>query len=193
MGNNRRRNYFINKDFQSRFILRFVLTTTVWAIAAILLFTYFAKKKLEEALYSSHLTVSSPGELLLSSTVFAHAIALVLFVFLLAYAVYTLWKKLSFPLYMLKKDLARIAGGDLVTEVSLREEDEFQDLAAEVNAMRKELDSKLVKIKDGHAALAAAVSELRRAVLRDNPSSTPVGPLKEAIERMKEGLNAFTY
>ena len=193
MGVNRRKNYFINKDFQSRFILRFVLTTTLWAVAAIALFAYFAKKRLQDALYTTHLKVSSPGELLLSSAVSAHAVALVLFVVLLAYAIYALSKKLSVPLYILKKDIARIAGGDLATEVSLREEDEFQYLASDVDAMRKELDGKLIKIKEGHAVLSLAVSELQKAALKGNPSANHVGSLKEAVARMKEELNAFTY
>ena len=192
MGVNRRRNYFINKDFQSRFILRFVLTTTFWAVAAITLFAYFAGKRLHDALYTSHLKISSPGELLLSSAVGAQAISLVLFVVLLAYAIYTLRKKLSIPLYMLRKDIARIAGGDLATGVSLRAEDEFQDLASAMDVMRKGLDEKLIKIKEGHAGLSSAVSGLQKAVLKGDPSANAVGSLKEAAARMKEELNGFS-
>jgi methyl-accepting chemotaxis protein len=192
MGVNRRRNYFINKDFQGRFILRFVLTTTLWAVAAITFFAYFGKKRLQEALYTTHLKASSPGELLLSSAATAYALALVLFVVLLAYAVYSLRKKLSAPLYMLGKDMARIADGDLVTEVSLRDEDEFQELASDVDTMRKELDQKLIRIKEAHTALSSAVSELQRAALKGDPSANHIDPLKNAVTRMKEALNAFT-
>jgi len=192
MGVNRRRNFFIHKDFQSRFILRFVSTTTLWAVAAIALFAYFSKKRLQDALYTTHFKVSSPGELLLSSTISAYTIALVLFIALLAYAISTLRKKHLTPLYMLKKDISRIAGGDLVTEVSLREEDEFQDLASDVNAMRKELCRNLVKIKEGQVALSSAISELQRAVLQEQPATDHVVSIKEAVARMKEHLNVFT-
>lgn len=193
MGVNRRRIIFINKDFQGRFVLRFVITTTLWAVAAITLFAYFAGKRLQDALYTTHLKATSPGELLLSSTVTAYAIALVLFVALLAYAVYTLRKRNMVPLYMLKKDISRIAAGDLVTPVFLREEDEFQDLATDVDAMRRELERKLAEIKEGHAAFSSAISGLQKAVLKGNPSADQVVPLKEAVTRMKEGLNAFTH
>jgi methyl-accepting chemotaxis protein len=192
MGINRRRNYFISKDFQSRFILRFVITTTLWAVAAIALFAYFAKQRLQDALYTTHLKASSPGELLMSSAVAAQAIALVVFVVLLVYAIYTLWKKLSVPLYMLKKDIARIAAGDLVTAVSLRDEDEFLDLASEMNTMRSELSRRLTKIKEGQAELSSAASGLQKAVLKGDPPAKHIGSLKEAIARMKEELNAFT-
>lgn len=192
MGVNRRRNFFINKDFQARFILRFVFTTTCWAVAAIVLFAYFAWKRLEDALYSSHIKVSSPGELLLSSAVAAQAIALFLFIALLAYAVHTLWRKLSVPLYMLKKDLVRIAAGDLVSEVSLRREDEFQELASDFDAMREGLRRKLMNIREGHDAVSLAVSELHKAVLKGEASVEHIGSVQEAVARLKEKLNAFT-
>lgn len=189
---NRRKNFFIDKDFQSRFILRFVFTTTLWAIAAIALFAYFARKRLQDALYTTHLKASSPGELLLSSTAAAQAIALLLFIVLLAYSIHALRKRLSVPLYMLKKDLARIAGGDLAAVVSLRAEDEFQDLAEDVEAMRKELGRKLINVKERHAALSAAVAGLQMAVLKGDLSAKDAGILKAAAARMKEELNAFT-
>ena len=189
---NRRKNFFIDKDFQSRFIVRFVFTTTLWAVAAISLFAYFAGKRLQEALYTTHLKVSSPGELLLSSSAAAQAIALVLFIVLLAYAIYALRKKLSVPLYMLKKDIARIADGDLASVVSLREEDEFQELASDMDAMRKNLGRKLGGIKEGNAALSSAIYDLQRAAAKGEVSAKQVGPLKEVAARMKEELNAFT-
>ena len=189
---NRRRNYFINKDFQIRFIQRFLVTTTVWAVAAASLFAYFAKLRLQGALYSSHLTIKSTAELLGPSTLLAHAIALVLFAALLAYAIYALWKKLSVPLYMLKKDLVRIASGDLVNDVTLREEDEFQKLAAEIDEMRKELRRKLIRIKEKHADVSTAVSGLDRVLLQGQPVSNQAESIKAAAARLLEELHAFT-
>ena len=181
---NRRRNYFINKDFQIRFIQRFLVSTTVWAVAAAAFFAYFAKRRLQDALYSSHLTIKSTAELLGPSTLLAHAIALVLFAALLAYAIYALWKKLSVPLYMLKKDLVRIASGDLVNDVTLREEDEFQKLAAEIDEMRKELRRKLVRIKEKHADVSTAVSGLDRVLLQGQPVSNQAESIKAAAARL---------
>ena len=189
---NRRRNYFINRDFQIRFIQRFLVTTTVWAIAAASLFAYFAEQRLQGALYSSHLSVKSTGELLAPSTLLAHAIALALFAALLGYAIYALWKKLSVPLYMLKKDLVRIASGDLVNDVTLREEDEFQKLAGDVDEMRKELRRKFIRIKEMHTGVAGAVNGLDRAVLKGQPVANQAGAVAAAAARLQEELHAFT-
>jgi len=192
MGKNRRRQYLVKKDYQSRFILRFAVITTIWSVAAILLFALFAGRRLEEAMYSSHVNIASASELLLPSALYAEGLALLLYVFLLAYAVRGIGKNISIPLFMLKKDIARIGAGDLLNSVGLRPDDEFQDLAADVEKMRKELGRRFSEIKEEHEALASAVSELDRACLQDRPLQGPAEAVKTAVARMKETLHAFT-
>lgn len=192
MGKNRRRRYFIQKDYQTRFIARFVVATTIWSAAAVSLFIWFAGRRLEEALYSSHLSVAFAGELLLPSALQAEGLALLLYSFLLAYAIHDLGKKISAPLYMLKKDIARIGAGDLVNAVSLRPDDEFQDLAADVEKMRRGLGRRFSEIKEKHEALALAVSGLDRAFLQGRPLTEHIDGVKTAAVRMKEELHAFT-
>jgi methyl-accepting chemotaxis protein len=191
MVKNRRRNFFINKDFQSRFILRFAGAATIWSVAAALLFTFFAKERLRDALYSSHLTLRPAGEFLMPTALYAHGIALVLFTLILAYAIHALWKRLAAPLFMLKKDIARITSGDLVNRVLLREEDEFQELAAGADAMRSELGAKFVRIKEQHGALVRAIAGLDRAFLQGLPLNGHVAAVKETAARFHEELDVF--
>lgn len=187
---NRRRRHFINKDYQARFIARFVLVTTLWSAAAVLLFTLFAGKRLEQAMYSSHLSVSSASELLLPSASIVVGLSLLLSL-LLAYAIHDLGKKISAPLYMLKKDLARVATGDLVSPVTLRPGDEFQELAADLDGMRKELGRRFSGLKEKHEALALAVAGLDRAVLQGLPLTGHIDGIGSAAAGLKEELYAF--
>src|SRR5512141_1407768 len=121
-----RRIYFINKDFQTRFILRFVITATVWAVITVILFVIMAERRLEEIRYSTHIMVRTTSDVLLPSALTAQFITILIFAAALAYAIHSLWGSLAAPLFSLKKDIARIAAGDLVSPVILREEDEFQ-------------------------------------------------------------------
>ncbi len=91
-----RKIYFINKDFQSRFILRFVAVATIWASAAIMLFVYLAGKRLDAIRYSSHLDITTIRELLLPVTVGVHAISFLVFAGILAYTVQFALEK-AFP------------------------------------------------------------------------------------------------
>ena len=190
---NNRKIYFIDKDFQSRFILRFIAVATVWATASVMLFAYLAGKRLDSIRYSSHIDVSTMKELLLPITVGAHTVSLLLFAGILAYTISALWRRLSPPLYSIKKDITRIAGGDLMSEVSLSKEEEFQDLAAEVDGMRKELREKIVRIQEQQPLLSAAAVDFSNSILEGNPSLSHIAALQTSVERMKEHVRALRY
>ena len=187
----RRKIYFINKDFQSRFILRFVAVATVWSAASVLLFFYLANKKLEEIRYSSYIDMTTTSELLMPVTIGALAVSLLMFAGILGYAIHTLLHKLSGPLGQIRRDILRIAAGDLTSDIILREKDEFQDLAADLEGMRTELRERIVRIKEQQSMLSAAAADLNKSVQEGNASLQHVASLEAAVVRMKEGVRAF--
>ena len=127
------------------------------------------------------------------SAVHAHIISLLFFTALLVYAIRSLWKKLAGPLYSLKKDITRITSGDLVSGVALRGDEEFQDLASDLDRMRGELRDKFVRLKEREEELSVAVSTLDRAVLKGARSVDHVSVVREATAKMSEELKGFTY
>lgn len=188
---NKRKIYLIKKGFQSRFILRFVAVSTIWSAASVLLFFYLANKKLEEIRYSSYIDMRTTSELLMPVTIGALAVSLLMFAGILGYAIHTLLHKLSGPLGQIRRDISRIAGGDLTSDIILREKDEFQDLAADLEGMRRELRERIARIKEQQAMLSATAAELRRSVQEGNASPKHVASLEAAVARMKEGVHAF--
>src|SRR6185369_5660541 len=148
-----RRIYFIDRKLQTRFILNFVLIVICWAAATVGMYTYLVEKKLDSIRYSSHVDIKTAGDLLLPVTLGTHLISLLVFAAILAFAMQAVWKKLSPPLYSLKKDLARIAAGDLTSEVSLCKGEEFQNLAGELEQMRQGLRENIIRIKDQQQVL----------------------------------------
>jgi len=188
-----RKIYFIKKDFQSRFILRFVAIASVWAAATVVLFAYLAEKRLEEIRYSTHINVKTTSELLLPTTVGAHVVSLLIFAGILAFTMRSLLQSISVPLFTIKKDIVRVAGGDLASEISLRENDEFQDLAVDLDVMRSGLRERIVRIKERQRSVSAAASELNKSVLKGAPSLSHAASLQSALEQMKGDINAFNY
>jgi methyl-accepting chemotaxis protein len=188
-----RRIYFIKKDFQTRFILRFVITATAWAVITVILFVIMAERRLEEVRYSTHIMVKTTSDVLLPSALTAQFITILIFAAALAYAIHSLWMSLAAPLFSLKKDIARIAGGDLVSPVTLREEDEFQDLASELDKMRNDLHHRWARIKERHDRLTEAAGVLHTSVIKGKPSVSHASLLRESVERMKEEINVFKY
>ncbi len=188
-----RRVYFIKRNFQSRFILRFVVIATVWAATAVLLFGYLAGEKLDSIRYSSYVDVKTMSELLLPITVGTLAASLLIFAGILAYTIHSLWKRLSPPLYSIKKDIARIACGDLAGEVSLSDSEEFQDLAADLEGMRSALRKKIATIREQQQVLSAAADDFNRSILEGNPSLTYAASLRSAAAQMRKSIQTFHY
>lgn len=187
-----RRTYFIKKNFQTRFILRFVITTTLWAVAAVAFFVLLAQRRLEDVLYSPHINVRSVADLVMPSLLAAHIISLILFALLLLFAVRGLWKRLSPPLYSLKKDIVRLSSGDLASGIALSEEDEFQDLASDLDRMRSGLRERFIRLKERQKALTDAARDLEKAVVASKDAAAEIKRLKDGIARMKEELNGFS-
>jgi methyl-accepting chemotaxis protein len=186
-----RRIYFINKKLQTRFILTFVLIMICWAVATVGVYTYLVAKKLDSIRYSSHVDIKTTAELLLPITLGTHLISFLIFAAILAIVMHLVWKILSPPLYSLKKDLARIASGDLTSKVSLCEGEEFQDLASEVEKMRLGLSENIVRIKDQQLVLSTIVTEISNSISAGNLSMNQVVSLQSEAARLKESVQMF--
>ncbi len=193
MGSRTRKIYFIEKNFQTRFILRFVIVTTIWAILAALLFGYLAKSRLEEVRYSSYIDIKSTSGLLLPITVGTHIVSLLIFAVILAFTIQLLFKRLSGPLGDIKRDIAKIAGGDLSGQIILRTNDEFQDLAADLDVMRTEVQKKIIRIKQKQQVLSVAVQDLNLSIVNGKASPALTEPLQSALARIKEEVQTFIY
>lgn len=189
----KRKIYLIQKDFQMRFILTFVAGATVWGAATVGLFIYLAEKRLQRMRFSSHINVSTTSELLLPTTIGVQVICLLIFAGILAYTVRSLWKRFSPPLAAIKKELAKIADGELTSEIFPREYADFQGMAGSFEGMRKGLRNKIVRIKESQQALGVSAAELSGSIINGDASSAHVASLQSAVERMKEHLQAFHY
>ena len=187
----KRKIYFIKKDFQTRFILRFVAIATVWAAATVMLFAYLAEKRLERFRFSSHIDITTTSELLMPITLATHVVTLLIFAVFLVYTIHRLWKSLSTPLYHIKKDIARLTDGDMSHKISLRESDKFNDLATDLDGMRRGLREKIIKMKEQQRVLADASAKLSGSVVKGNASLADADSLQSAVEGMKKDLKEF--
>ncbi len=191
MGFNNRKKYFINKDFQSRFILRFVLIATFWAAASVMLFAFLAQRRLNGIRYSSYVDIKTTGELLLPITAAAHVISLLVIAGILAYTLHSLWRRLSPPLGKIRQAISKMAGGELTEAIVLGKADEFQNLAVELDGLRVALREKIIRIKEQHSALASASDALNRAIRDGNLSESHALAVRSAVEKLKRGVQEF--
>lgn len=141
----KRRNYFINKREQGRFIMKFVAGSLSVTLVSIGFFNYLANKKLGEVLFAMRLP-QDHGKILEGEMLLANSIAFVLIILAFLVTARKIFSGVNGPVRKLNSDLAKIGAGDLRGIVKLRDKDEFQDFAGELDEMRCSLRDKFTRI-----------------------------------------------
>lgn len=186
----RRRNYFTNKGFQTRFMLHFLAASIVANILTVTLFIILARHKIDSLLFSMRLPRTSAGALL-SPVAFTASIASVVVVSLLfLWAARGMYHKIAGPLNRIRTDLHKIETGDLSSGVILRDEDEFKDFAGEVNAMVAELNRRFAGLKGRTDELAKAAKTLRTSPTAAESQAIRQN-MMQAVGSLEEQLRAF--
>lgn len=143
----KRRQYFIQKEFQFRFILKFCIVLFVGIVISTGLLFLLSKGTLTSSFEQSRLVVKKTAFAILPSVFLSNLITLAL-ITLAAIAVTLLVShKLAGPLFRFQKELDQIAAGDLTKAVKLREKDQITAMAESLDKMRVSLQSKIVAIK----------------------------------------------
>jgi methyl-accepting chemotaxis protein len=186
----RRRNYFVLKNFQTRFILPFLAASFLANIIAVTLFIILAKKKIDSVLFSMRLPVTSAGVLLLQPAFIACIIAAVAVSLLFLVVFHAMYQKIDDSLRYLGADLHKISADNLGFRVTLRENDEFRDFAEKINSMAGELSNRFKALKDQAENMAKAAEALKNP---PDPAKTPAARLgiKRAANSLEEQVKAF--
>ncbi len=156
----RRRNFFIKKGFQSRFIMKFLGVVMSGSAMSGYIMYLFISKDAEDTFYRSHIKLSSTGEMILPSLLKVNMGVLV--VVLLAVVVITVLisHKVAGPLYRLGKETEKIADGDLTGNFKLRTNDELKGLATSFEDMNRELKTLFNDIRQQAEEIDSSANKL---------------------------------
>ena len=145
----KRRNYFIKKDFQLRFILKFCAIVLVGGALSASLLLLLNRDTLTSSFTDSRLTIQNTWTAILPDVLMTGIITLIL-ITLAAIAV-TLFvsHKIGGPLFRLEQEVREIGEGNLARKVRFREKDQITPLAEGVNRMAENLNKKVYGIQTG--------------------------------------------
>ncbi|MFA5286737.1 MAG: methyl-accepting chemotaxis protein [Candidatus Omnitrophota bacterium] len=132
---NKRKNYFIDKDFQARFILKFCLLVVLAGVITTGILYFVGKKSTTVVIVDSRVLVRSTADFLLP--ILIQTVLVVMVISGLAAIIVTLLfsHKIAGPLYRFKKVIEGVGSGNLSANFRLRDYDQLKDLSSEVNAM----------------------------------------------------------
>ena len=145
----RRRQYFIKRDFQFRFILKFCLIVVAGVIISTGLLFLFSQGTLTSSFHQSRVTIKSTALAILPAAIYTNLITLGLIT--LATIVVTLFisHRIAGPMFRFEKELKAIGEGDLTKDIRLRKEDQITEMAASLNKAVASLHEKVLDIKKG--------------------------------------------
>ena len=174
---NRRRNYYIDKEFQTIFILKFCALIAIGSIISGLIVYAMSRATVTTTFVDSRLTIKSTADFILPAVLLSGAVALILIG--LATIVMTLFisHKIAGPLYRLDKDVQEVTSGNLRIVFRLRTGDEIKPLAESLNNMVGEIRGRITEIRNNLDSLESSVS------------LPPEG--KDKVKRMRESLGKF--
>jgi methyl-accepting chemotaxis protein len=187
----RRKNYFTKKGFQSRFVLPFLLTSSLANIVTVTLFVFLARNKIDSLLFSMLMPYTSAGAFLAPIAFIASMVAVVAVSLLFLWAARGMYHKIAGPLFEIRADLRKIAGGDLGTRVALRDIDEFKDFAGEINSMVASLSNRFAVLKSRAEDLARAAGALKSSP-KPEESRAACQSMRGAIRALEEQIRSFT-
>jgi methyl-accepting chemotaxis protein len=151
---NKRRNYFIDKEFQSKFISKFCILVVLAGLVTTGIIYFMGGKSTTVAIVDSRVIVRSTADFLLP--ILLQTVLAVMVVTALATIIVTLLfsHKLAGPLYRFKKAVEGVKNGDLGANFHLRNYDQLKGLSNELNAM-------INKLREQISAIKADVAELK--------------------------------
>jgi len=157
----KRKNYFIEKKFQTKYILLTVILLLVYTL--LFLTIIFAPYML--TLYFDY-PIDQKAEaaraiLLLHGRIWPWVAGVITF-----FAVISVFisHKIAGPVYLLKKSLQDITEGNLNFKVKLRKWDDLKDLAEHINQLVEELRVFITTLKNDYDLLSDYILELERQI-----------------------------
>lgn len=143
-----RRQYFIKKDFQTRFIVKFILVLVTGGFISVGLTLLTTRGTLTTSFVDSRLLIQDTPLVILPSVVLTTVISIAVVGIIAAIVMLLVSHKIAGPMYRFEKDIERIAGGDLKSHINLRKGDQFQETVKNLNLMIDSLNSRVSEIRE---------------------------------------------
>lgn len=179
---NRRRNFYIKKDFQRNFILKFCALVAVGAVISGAIIYAFSASTVTTTFDNSRLAIKSTADYILPALLMS-GVAVVILIGV-ATIIVTLFTshKIAGALYAIEKRVDEVAALNLRTEFHLRTGDQIKPLAVGLDVMTSNLRGKVREIKEALYALEASVDLHGRGNMPADVVGR-IGELKKKVER----------
>lgn len=144
----KRRQYFIDKSFQAKFMLKFCLLILVGGALSVALTMMISQDTLTSSYNGSKLVIEKTSSAIMPSVIIATIVTTVVISIIAIIVMVFVSHKIAGPMYRFENDLKIIAEGDLKKEIRLRDGDQFSGVVGSLNNMVGSLNDKVSEVCD---------------------------------------------
>ena len=191
----KRRSYFINKRFQTEFILKFCGLVALGCIAFGVIVYILSKNTLTTSFENSRLVVKSTADYILPGLLLGGLVVGLIMAIASAIAVVFMTHRLAGPIYRFEKYAQDVGAGKLSADLKIRKKDQFQNLVSALNTMTQNLSMGLLKVIGVSEKLDSLIDELSDSsnseMLLKEDIKKVVSELKKDKNDLKKALSYF--
>jgi methyl-accepting chemotaxis protein len=190
----KRRNYFIEKKFQAKYILLTILLLLTYTLffVAIIFAPYMLTLYLDYPITQKE--EAARAILLLHGKIWPWVTAVIVFFGLISIFI---THKIAGPVFRLKKCLTEITQGNLDIKIRLRKGDDLKDLAEHINILVEELRSSITTLKNDYDVLSDYIAELERKIetreLSEESGRQLITKLQNSRKNIESVLEKFKF
>lgn len=193
--NNKRKNYFINKTFQTEFILKFCAIVVGGALVFGIALYIFSIKTLTTSFENSRLVIKSTADYLIPGLLFGGVITAIVTGIISSIVVLLMTHRIAGPMYRFEKYIHEVGSGKLSSDLTIRKKDQFHNLARALSKMTHDLKNGLLKVDEVSNKLDALIEELsntsNKEILLKDDIKRIVTELKKDKQNLTKALEYF--
>ncbi len=152
-GKNRRRQYYIKKEFQRNFILKFCLLVLTGSVISGVIIYLKSGATATTSFEGLRLVIKSTADYILPAILLSGIAVAVITVIATIFITLLTSHKIAGPLYRIEKDIDSLASGNLRQKFNLRQGDEIKPLAKALDSMTCFLSGEVTALKKNIAEL----------------------------------------
>lgn len=191
---NKRRQYFIDKKFQTEFIVKFCSLVIIGSLIFGIALYIFSSRTLTTSFENSRLVVKSTADYLLPGLLLGGLIICIVTAIASSIIVILMTHRIAGPMYRFEKYIAEIGSGELHSDLRIRQKDQFQNFVGSLNKMTGDIKRGLFEINDVSEKLDTLIEELSKSSNREILLREDIRRIVSELKRDKEDLTkALAY
>ncbi|MBI3354372.1 MAG: methyl-accepting chemotaxis protein [Nitrospirae bacterium] len=181
--------YFIKKEFQTKFIIKFCLIVILSALISGVILYFSTNKSVGNTYLESLNIIKLLNDTLIINLLYTGLITIIVISIVTIALTLFASHKIAGPLYRLEKNAEVIGNGDLTLETRLRENDEVTGVAEALNKMTQGLRSNMIDIRNNLDDVKRVSEEAGQLIKNKKISEREINKLFARLSNKIKNLN----